>query len=80
MTRQVKEFFLDTDYTDKHGLNLYCFNNGTIVKTMLPFHKCYRIYEIKIRVICQMRVLNLENSFAINHMGVMESCLKQQRL
>jgi len=24
-----------------------CLNNDTIVQTMLPFHKCCRIYEIK---------------------------------
>ena len=30
-----------------HGLDLYCLNNGVIVQTMLPFHKCSRIYEIK---------------------------------
>jgi len=39
--------FLDTDYTDGHGSGLDCLNNGIIVQTMLPFHKCSRIYEIK---------------------------------
>jgi len=45
-------FFLDTDYTDGHGLGLYSLNNGAIVQTMLPFHKCIRIYEIKNSEIC----------------------------
>jgi len=30
-----------------HVLGLYRLNNGFIVQTMLPFHKCGRIYEIK---------------------------------
>jgi len=49
-------FFLDTDFTDGHGLGLFCLNNGIIVQTMLPFHKCCRIYEIKGSVICEIRV------------------------
>ena len=48
--------FLDTDSTDGHGLGLYCLNNGIIVQTMLPFHKCCRIYEIKGSVICVISV------------------------
>jgi len=47
---------LDTDSTDGHGLDLYCLNNGIIVQTMLPFHKCSRIYEIKVSVIRGIRV------------------------
>ena len=47
---------LDTDSTDGHGLDLICLNNGTIVQTMLPFHKCSRIYEIKVSVIREIRV------------------------
>ena len=48
--------FLDTDYTDGHGLGLDCLNNGVIVQTMLPFHKCCRICEIKGGVISEIRV------------------------
>jgi len=48
--------FLDADFTDDHRLGLYCLNNGIIVQTMLPFHKCCRIYEIKASVICEIRV------------------------
>ena len=39
-----------------HGQDLYCLNNGFIVQTMLPFHKCCRIYEIKDSVISEIRV------------------------
>jgi len=42
--------------TDGHGLGLDCLNNGVIVQTMLPFHKCCSIYEMNGSVISEIRV------------------------
>jgi len=38
--------------TDGHGLGLDCLNNGVIIQTMLPFHKCCSIYEMNGSVTC----------------------------
>ncbi len=59
--------FLGTDCTDGHGLGLYDLNNGIIVQTMLPFHKCCRIDEIKGSVICVVRVNDLVSLVRRNH-------------
>jgi len=59
---KMENCFLDTDYTDGHGSGLYCLNNGVIVQTMLPFHKCCCIYEINSSVISEIRVRDFLSS------------------